>query len=177
MNRSLIVSLLLAAWLGAGLLFAAVVAPAAFEVLPTRTLAGLLVGRVLPTLFIAGGVIAALCMILDRSSTGAFPRLRRSALAAIIIACGIAQFGIAPRIERVRAQIGGPIEQLARDDPRRVAFGRLHAISVGWLGIAMLAAGTVIVLASVSPRGRRSATTASEPSSVREPVGSPHSVI
>jgi hypothetical protein len=176
-TRALLVSLLLAAWLGASLLFAAAVAPAAFEVLPSRTLAGLLVGRVLPTLFIAGGVIAALCLLLDCSSAGALPLVRRTALAAIIIACGIAQFGIAPRIARVRAQIDGPIEQLAREDPRRVAFGRLHAISVGWLGIAMLAAGTVIVLASISPRGRRSATTASAASSVREPAGSPHSVI
>ena len=177
MTRSLIVSLLLAAWLGASLLFAAVVAPAAFEVLPSRTLAGLLVGRVLPALFIAGGVLAALGMVLDRFTAGALPLVRRGALAAIIIACGIAQFGIAPRIARVRAQIEGPIEQLARDDPRRVAFGRLHAISVGWLGVAMLAAGTVIILSSLSPRGRLSGTARPVAPAAGEAVGSPHSVI
>jgi hypothetical protein len=53
-EASVSVVLLLAAWLGAGMLLAAVVAPAAFAVLPSRTLAGALVGRVLPTVFIAG---------------------------------------------------------------------------------------------------------------------------
>ena len=57
MSRAGVVALLLAAWLGAGVLFAAVVAPAAFAVLPSRNLAGALVGRVLPVVLIAGVVV------------------------------------------------------------------------------------------------------------------------
>jgi hypothetical protein len=55
-------------------------------------------------------------------------------------ACAVAQFGIDPRIARLRAEIGGPVERLSSDDPRRVAFGLLHGYSVAGLGVAMLAA-------------------------------------
>ncbi|MDE3217575.1 MAG: DUF4149 domain-containing protein, partial [Gemmatimonadota bacterium] len=41
-------------WLGAAVLLAAAVAPAAFAVLPSRSLAGDLVGRVLPVIFWSG---------------------------------------------------------------------------------------------------------------------------
>jgi len=140
-------ALLLAAWLGAGVLFAAVVAPAAFAVLPSRTLAGALVGRVLPVLFAAGIVVALASLWLDRSTTEPRARVRRAALILIAVSCAVAQFGIGPRIERIRREIGGPVEQLSPDDERRVAFGRLHAASVGWLGLAMVAAATTLVLA------------------------------
>ena len=156
MSMPRIASVLLAAWLGAAVLFATVVAPAAFAVLPSRTLAGALVGRVLPVLFVAGLVVALAGLALDRASTGILPRVRRGALVAVAVACGAAQFVVAPRIERMRDEIGGPIEQIAEGDPRRVTFGRLHAISVGWLGLAMLGAAATIVLASITPRSRAS---------------------
>ena len=57
MNRSVrlqAAALLVAAWIGAALITVAVVAPGAFAVLPSRTMAGAMVGRVLPALFIAG---------------------------------------------------------------------------------------------------------------------------
>ena len=49
----------------------------------------------------------------------------------------------------MRKEIGGPVEELPPDDPRRIAFGRLHAASVAWLGLAMIAAVTTLVLVSV----------------------------
>lgn len=148
-------ALLLSAWLGASALFAAVVAPAAFAVLPSRSLAGVLVGRVLPVLFVSGLVIAVGGLWLDRPGYGRLPRVRRGALLAIAVSCAVAQFVVAPGIDRARREISGPIEQLSADDPRRAAFGRLHAISVAWLGIAMTAAGLAIVLAHLSPAARR----------------------
>jgi hypothetical protein len=141
--------------LGASALFAAVVAPAAFAVLPSRSLAGALVGRVLPVLFVAGIGVAVIGLLLDRAAAGIMPRVRRAALVLVAVACAIAQFVVAPRIERVRRQIDGPIEQLAPDDPRRSAFGRLHAVSVAWLGLAMVGAAATVVLASVAPGTRR----------------------
>jgi len=53
---------LLAAWLGAACFVASVVAPAAFDVLPTRTLAGALVGRVIPVLFWSGVIVGVLVL-------------------------------------------------------------------------------------------------------------------
>lgn len=146
------IALLLAAWLGAATLFSAVVAPAAFAALPSRTLAGALVGRVLPVIFIAGIVVAATGLVLDRARRGRLPGVRRIALFVIAAACCAAQFYVGPRIETIRREIDGPIEQLAPTDERRVTFGRLHAVSVGWLGLAMIAAATALVLASLSPR-------------------------
>ena len=144
--------LLLSAWLGAATLFSAVVAPAAFAALPSRTLAGALVGRVLPVVFIAGIVVAAISLGLDRPRRGRLAGVRRAALLVIALACGAAQFYVGPRIDSVRRAIDGPIEQLAPTDERRVTFGRLHAVSVGWLGLAMIAAATALVLASIPPK-------------------------
>ena len=139
--------LMLAAWLGAALLFTAVVAPAAFSALPTRTLAGALVGRVLPALFYAGMAIGLAVFVLDAvGGTGAW--LRAFAGAVTAVSCAIAQFIIGGRIEQVRQQIAGPLEALAIDDARRSAFGRLHAFSVGWLAIAIIAAVVALVLAA-----------------------------
>ena len=145
-------SLLLSAWLGAATLFSSVVAPAAFAALPSRTLAGALVGRILPSTFVAGIVVAAASLALDRRTGGRKPRVRRAALVVTALACAAAQFVVGPRIDRVRRQIDGPVEQLPASDARRVTFGRLHALSVAWLGVAMLSAGTALVLASLSPR-------------------------
>lgn len=145
--------LLLTLWMGAAVLFVAVVAPAAFLVLPSRTLAGALVGRVLPVIFYAGVVIGAVIVVLDiLGRTGAWPRTAAGAVSAL--ACAVAQLVVGARIDRLRAAIGGPLDGLAPDDPRRIAFGRLHAFSVGWLGLAMLAAVVALALAirALQPR-------------------------
>lgn len=137
--------LLLAGWLGASALFSLVVARAAFAVLPSRTLAGALVGRVLPVVFLTGIAVGIAIVALE------WPSMRERwgrlvAGATMAAACAIAQFYVAPRIERFRAALGGPLEALAPGDPQRAAFGRLHGISVAWLGVATLAALAALVL-------------------------------
>ena len=139
-GRSL-VGLVIAAWIGGALLTAVVVAPAAFEVLPSRAFAGLLIGRVLRVLFLSGiavGLVAAALAWLDRVAP--LRPVRVAAPAAMALACAAAQFLVGPRIAAIRGAIGSAIDLLATDDPRRVAFGRLHALSVGYLAIAMVAA-------------------------------------
>lgn len=138
-------------WLGGAILFSAVVAPSLFATLPTRTLAGAVVGRVLPAIFYSGMVVGLLTILLDWQARGEL-NWRGSAAGGIVIlaSCVVAQLVIAPRIERVRESIGGVIENLAPGDPRRAEFGKLHAVSVGWLGIAMLCAAIVAVLTARS---------------------------
>ena len=139
-----IVVIALSAWLGAALLVATVVAPAAFAVLPTRTLAGALVGRVLPVLFYAGAAIGIVAALLGRA---AMPSLARVVAGVVMVAsCLAAQLVVAPRIERVRLEAARPIDELAVGDPRRAAFGRLHGVSVLLLGIAGIAAAAALVL-------------------------------
>lgn len=135
---------LLSLWLGAAFVVAAVVAPAAFDVLPTRTLAGALVGRVLPVLFWSGVVIGLVVLWLGWSVP--FPASRSVAALVLVASSLVAQLVIAPRIERVRARIGGPLEALDPSNPLRQAFGRLHGLSVACLGAGGLAALVILVL-------------------------------
>jgi hypothetical protein len=146
---------LLAAWLGAAILVAAVVAPAAFAVLPSRTLAGALVGRVLPVIFWSGMAIGLAVAALGwRLPAAAW---RTGSALALVAACAAAQLVIAPRIQAVRAQIGGAVDALDASDPRRQAFGRLHGLSVAWMGVGAVAAFVTLVLVI------RSITTRSTP--------------
>lgn len=135
---------LLAAWLGAALLVALAVAPAAFAVLPTRTLAGALVGRILPVVFWSGMAVGLVVAALGWSLPN---RLWRTGAAlALVTACAAAQLVVAPRIARLRAEIGGAIDALDPSDPRRQAFGRLHGLSVAWMGVGGLAALVALTL-------------------------------
>jgi len=135
---------LLAAWLGAATVFAAVVAPAAFDVLPSRTLAGALVGRVLPVLFWSGAVVGVATAWLGARLPQSQARL--VAAAVIVISSLVAQLLIAPRIERLRVAIGGPVDSLDPANPLRQSFGRLHGASVACLGVGGLAALVILVL-------------------------------
>lgn len=136
--RRFVAALVLMAWIGAALLTITVVAPGAFATLPSRGLAGLVIGRVLAAVFGAGlatGIIVALLAGRKGAAAGA------SATALLVAAaCAVAQFGINPRIAKLRAMAGAPMETLTQDDPRRVLFGLWHGYSVGALGVAMLAA-------------------------------------
>jgi hypothetical protein len=145
---------LLAAWLGAALLMAGSVAQAAFAVLPTRALAGALVGRVLPVVFVSGIVAAAAAALLGWNAAPAFARARAALPAVAALCCAVAQFAIGPRIQSLRAEIGPSIEALTPADPRRVAFGRLHGYSVAWLGAGMLCAGAALALTMLAARRR-----------------------
>jgi hypothetical protein len=141
---------LLAAWIGAAALVATVVAPAAFAVLPTRALAGALVGRVLPVIFV-GGMLAGLgAAALGWQAAPTMPRARLVLPLLAALACAAAQFGVGPRIQRLRAEMGPSIEALPTDDPRRAQFGRLHGVSVAFMGVGMLAAGAALVLTAVA---------------------------
>lgn len=136
---------LLAAWLGAALLVAAVVAPAAFAVLPTRTLAGSLVGRVLPVVFWSGMGVGAVVALIGWSEMDG--RVGRTASAVLLAAsCAVAQLGIAPRIAAIRRSVVGSMDALDPSDPRRQAFGRLHGLSVAWMGLGGVAALVALVL-------------------------------
>lgn len=154
-------SLGLAAWVGAALLTTAVVAPAAFAVLPTRSLAGALVGRVLPPLFASGLVLNALGAAAAWRDGERFATARLALCTLAAAACAMAQFVVARRIALLRAEIGPSLDALAAADPRRVAFGKLHGLSVVSLGVAMFAAAAVVALAAARPAGRNRGATAS----------------
>jgi hypothetical protein len=71
---------------------------------------------------------------------------RTGAALALVAAGAAAQLVVAPRIERVRESVGGAIDALDPSDPRRQAFGRLHGLSVLWMGVGGLAALVALML-------------------------------
>lgn len=146
---------LMAAWIGAALLTVAVVAPGAFAVLPSRTMAGVMVGRVLPALFGAGivvGVVAA-AMVARPGGVGVS---RGATIGAIVtaVACGAAQFVITPKLDRIRAGIAGPVDALSAADPRRVAFGLYHGYNVAGLAVALVGGAVCLACLVVAIRPR-----------------------
>jgi Domain of unknown function (DUF4149) len=145
---------LLVLWLGAALFFALAVAPSAFAVLPEAALAGALIGRLLPPLFVGGAFLGLLIVIMELQRRGSRRRWRASAAGVMLTACALAQVVVGGRIDRLRTEIGRPIAALERDDPRRVAFGRLHALSVVALGAAMIAAATAVLAPQMSAAAR-----------------------
>lgn len=150
-------SLLVASWLGAAILFAAVVAPGAFRVLPTSELAGRVVGHTLSWLNVSG-VVMSLALLLARGrredAVGS-ERLRRIesfALASMCLATGATEFVINKRIANLRS--AHDIASLAKSDPARVEFGMLHGASVVVFGVGVAAA--VVALLVIVRRDYRS---------------------
>lgn len=140
---------MLSAWLGAVIFFSVVVAPAAFRVLPSRTLAGALVGETIPALFIGGAVGGVLTLVVLFGHGAAMPRFRLSALLAaalMVVASLVGQVVIGGRITRLRAEIGGTLDILPAFHPVREEFGRLHGYSVIALGVTLVAAVVLVWL-------------------------------
>ena len=142
-----VAALLLAAWLGAALYFTVVVTRAAFAVLPSRTMAGALVGQTLPVLFDTGMVVGAVLVATALfASSGSARTASLVGGIAIVVLCALARFVILARIAQLRLTLPAAIDSLAVTDPARRAFGQLHALSVGALGLAMLTGIMVAVV-------------------------------
>lgn len=121
-------------WLGGLIFFAFVLAPTAFAVLPSRHLAGTLVGRSLGALhwmgITAGIVFLASSMLYTRLTKGT-PHVfaARHVLIFLMLALTlVSQFGIIPRMDTLRASIG-EIDSVPPDNPARVQFDALHVWS------------------------------------------------
>ena len=148
--------MLLAVWFGAALFFSVVVAPAAFGVLRSHglpnasELAGSIVTRSLSVVNVAGFVIALLLLLtifFVRSSAGRFAFIVEGVgLVVIAVATSLGHWVIAARMRALRAAMVVPIDQVAADDARRVAFNNLHGYSVNALGLAMIVALVVMLL-------------------------------
>jgi len=128
--------LLLGGQVGAWALFAVVVAPTAFRVLPGAETAGRLIGPVLGALQIYGA-IAGVCLAILALA------LRRGPLLLVLpllmsVLCLVSQFGVTPAIAEVRDQAFGP----GGSEEAAARFAALHRASVflyGTVGLLALA--------------------------------------
>ena len=80
------------------------------------------------------------------SAAGRGRLARNLCSAGVVVCCAVGQFVAVQRIDRLCARLAAPIESLAPTDPARLTFDRLHSLSVGALGVAMLLALASIVL-------------------------------
>ena len=160
--------LLLGLWLGAAVFFIGV-AQTAFSVLPSRELAGAIVGRNLAILNISGlgiAVVLFLTSLIGANSKRFWLWAERLLLLVIAAACAGGQFVIALWLQFTRAQMGRPIDELAADDPLRIRFNNLHEYSV-WVMFAAMAAALIAFFLIANRRAgtatASSKTTTSDP--------------
>jgi uncharacterized membrane protein len=140
-------------WIGGLIFFAFVLAPTAFQVLPTTHLAGNVVGRALSKLHymaIASAIVFLLSSLiynwLNEGELHIFAA--RHVLVAFMLALTCwSQFWIIPRMDGLRAQVGD-FGAVAPNDPLRVHFDSLHVWSTRVEGIVLLIGLVVIYLAS-----------------------------
>ncbi len=141
----------LVVWLGGLIFFAFVVAPSAFQVLPTRHLAGSMVTRTLGALhwmgLISGIVFAGTSMAYSYAMRGAAQpwALRYLLIYAMIALTLVSQFGITAHMSALRADMG-EIDLVAPTDSRRLEFNRLHVWSTRLEGAVFLMGLAVLYL-------------------------------
>lgn len=134
--------LTLVVWVGGLLVLGGVVAPSIFEttaarhVVDDRLFAGALFGGILERFsivaLIAGG--ALLLTLIVRAVLGPRPRrlaLRIALVVLMLASTAYAALVVAPSIDTLQRNIGTAPSSLPEADPRRVEFGRLHALSTG----------------------------------------------
>jgi len=144
-------------WIGGLVFFAFAVAPSAFAILPTRHLAGALVGRTLGILHWIGifsGLVFLASSLLYSQLTRGTPHAfaARNVLIVLMLALTlVSQFGIIPRMDTLRASIG-EIDSVPPDNPARVQFDALHVWSTRVEG-GVLLLGLVVVYLTASALG------------------------
>lgn len=141
---------LLGLWLGAAVLFSAVVAPTSFRVLRGFNLAnageiaGTIVSHTLSVVNISGFFLSLVLMVIAFGLRRNYSRGRLSAqivlLAIMAVTTASGEWIVAARMRALRAAMIVPIDQVSLSDPKRVAFAALHGYSVAALGVAIIAA-------------------------------------
>lgn len=125
--------LALVVWIGGLIFLAFVLAPTAFHpgLLPTRHLAGTIVGTSLGALHwmgvVSGVIFLIASMIYSRMTKGRAQVLagRHLLIAVMLLLTLISQFAITPKMYAIRNQVG-IIDSVPLDNPLRAEFNRLH---------------------------------------------------
>jgi hypothetical protein len=126
----------LVVWLGGLIFLAFVEAPTVFSpgLLPTRHMAGSIVGRSLEVLhymaIVSGIVFLIASMLYNRMTAGNTRPLaaRHLLIVLMLLLTVISQFAISPKMHALRAEVG-VIDNVPLDNPLRMEFDRLHVWS------------------------------------------------
>jgi hypothetical protein len=121
----------LGCWLG-GIIFFIIFTQGIFSVMPTKDLAGVVVGYSLARLHILGIVAGCIYLLSTAAVEKSVAALARPAalLVFVMILCTMAsQYGVIARMDVLRAQMGS-VDTTPAGDPLKIAFDRLHQYSV-----------------------------------------------
>jgi putative copper export protein len=152
-------------WVGGLIFFAFVEAPTAFDVMGTNRQFALLIDGSITALNRLGylcGFVFFLATVATRYRQGCRSRLLTAQMVLVLLmiaATLYVQASIIPAMERDRASAGGDIAAVPANNPSRIDFDRLHALSEKFEGSALfLGLGVILLMAA-------------EPSSPRPPSG------
>jgi len=144
-----------ALWVGGLTILAAVVAPSIFDTIAARAIsdgpaiAGSVFGEALRRFHLFSYACGAVIIgsLLLRAALGPRPAhfaVRLGLASAMLLASLFSGIVVSARIEQARVDAGGVPSALPQGDPRRTAFGRLHAVST-LLQIVPVAGGLALL--------------------------------
>jgi hypothetical protein len=145
----------LTVWIGGILFLSFVEAPTVFSVVPTRHMAGTVVGHSLSIMhwmgLFSGVVFLGSSMLLSSLTSGSAQPLaaRHILILVMLLLTAISQFGVSPKMASLRAQFGD-IDAVPATDPGRLQFDSLHVWSVR-LEVAVLALGFIVIYLTARP--------------------------
>jgi Domain of unknown function (DUF4149) len=142
-------------WVGGIIFLSFVEAPTAFSQLPSRHMAGTVVGHSLGILhwmgLFSGIVFLGSSLLLSSLTTGSAKpfALRHILVLAMLLLTAFSQFGISPKMAALRAGFVD-IDTVPPTDPGRMQFDALHVWSVR-LEVAVLVLGIAAVFCTSRP--------------------------
>lgn len=149
----------LVVWIG-GIIFFAIMAPTAFHLLPSRLLAGTLVGSLLAKLHwiaIGSGIVFLITsMTYGRTTEGDAHvfAMRHLLVCLMLVLTLISQFWITPRMVALRAQVSSFDTADTLNLPARVQFDALHVWSTR-AEIAVLILGLIVIYSTAGVFAQR----------------------
>ena len=142
-------------WVGGIIFLSFVEAPTAFSQLPSRHMAGTVVGHSLGILhwmgLFSGIVFLGSSLLLSSLTTGSAKpfAVRHILVVGMLLLTAISQFGISPKMAALRAGFVD-IDTVPPNDPGRMQFNSLHVWSVR-LEVAVLVLGIAAVYCTSRP--------------------------
>jgi len=141
-------------WVGGIIFLSFVEAPTAFHNLPSRHMAGTVVGHSLGILhwmgLFSGVVFLGSSLLLSSLTTGSAKpfAFRHILVACMLLLTAVSQFGISPKMAALRADFGD-IDTVPPTDPGRMQFDALHVWSVR-LEVVVLVLGIAAAFCTAS---------------------------
>ena len=147
----------LGVWLGAAFFVGVLLAPGAFALMPTRELAGNVVGMALTRLhllaYACGTIFLAANFALSQERSGV-RRWAPALVALMLILTVVSQHFITPKVAGLRTQMSaehGSVDQTPKESPLRQQFGMWHGFSSLLELMVMLLAAVALFLSIRHP--------------------------